>query len=191
MSIRTTARSSFVGDQTLYHPWGAVSPSFWGSAAVAELTSSSAPAESASVKDKIAAIGAVYAAQGPVPASILAEQLDAETVAACGEAHLYVAEIREVRGYLAHLAGDHRSAVGWYLHVVHMRAGLQGPQHPDTLGASRRAYSLWRNVPDADSIALGVELLATVTAVHGAEAEVSRHTRDHLAASANQAVPEH
>lgn len=176
-----------MGDQTLYHPWGTVSPSFWGSAAVAELTSSSAPAEAAPVKDKIAAIGAVYTAEGPGPASVLAEQLDAEIVAGYGEAHLHVAEIREVRGYLAHQAGDHRSAMGWYLHVVNMRAGLQGPHHPDTLGASRRAYSLWRHVPETDSIALGTELLSTVTAVHGVEAEVTRHTRDHLTAFASRA----
>ncbi|MEV5950431.1 hypothetical protein AB0L94_28785, partial [Streptomyces sp. NPDC051993] len=64
---------------------------------------------------------------------------------------------------------------------------LQGPQHPDTVGASRRAYSLWRNVPEVDAAPLGAELLTTVAAVHGGDSEVARHTRERLTALSQQA----
>ncbi|MEV5950340.1 hypothetical protein, partial [Streptomyces sp. NPDC051993] len=143
-------------DTTLYRPWGTVTPEFWGSAAVAELTTRTGAAPmAATVQERLAAVANTYTAGHPDQAAALAQQLDTEVTAEYGDAHLRTAEVREVRGYLAHLTGDHRSAVGWYLHVVRLRAGLQGPQHPDTVGASRRAYSLWRNVPEVDAAPLG------------------------------------
>ncbi|MFD9631951.1 hypothetical protein [Streptomyces violascens] len=177
-------------DDTLYRPWGTVTPEFWGSAAVAELTTGTGAVPAAgTVQERLAAIAHTYTTGHPEQAAALAQQLDAEVAAEYGDAHRHTAEVREVRGYLAHLMGDHRSAVGWYLHVVRLRAGLQGPQHPDTLGASRRAYSLWRNVPETDAVPLGTELLTTVTAVHGPDSEVTRHTRERLTELTQEAVP--
>ncbi|GGU44676.1 hypothetical protein [Streptomyces violascens] len=176
-------------DDTLYRPWGTVTPAFWGSAAVAELTTGTGPAPLAdTVQARLAAIAGTYTSGEPDRAAALAQELDGEVTSEFGAAHLRTAEVREVRGYLAHLTGDHHSAVSWYLHVVQLRAGLQGPQHPDTVGASRRAYSLWRNVPEADAVPLGIELLSTVTAVHGPDSAVAQHTRERLATLSQQAT---
>ncbi|MER5561163.1 hypothetical protein ABT071_21420 [Streptomyces sp. NPDC002506] len=189
MILHTLTGSSTMDDATLYRPWGTVTPTFWGSAAVAELIPGTGPAPlSGTVQERLAAVAHAYTADRPDQAADLARQLDAKVTAQYGDAHLRTAEVREVRGHLAHLMGDHRSAVGWYLHVVRLRAGLQGPQHPDTVGASRRAYSLWRNVPAADAVPLGSELLSTVTAVHGPESAVAQHTRDGLTALTEQAL---
>lgn len=63
--------------------------------------------------------------------------------------------------------------------------GLTKPTgHPDTKAATRRVYSLWRTVPDADAAVLGAELLGAITDIHGPEAAVVRRTRMRLQALA-------
>ncbi|MEV6312612.1 hypothetical protein AB0M10_29000 [Streptomyces sp. NPDC051840] len=117
-------------------------------------------------------------------AAWMAYELDTEVTEAQGPEHLDTVHIREVRAHLAYLAGDHVTALGWYLHTARLRATIQGPAHPDTEAATRRVYSLWRTVPDADAPALGVELLGAVTDIHGPDAAVARRTRRRLDALA-------
>ncbi|MEW1723861.1 hypothetical protein [Streptomyces sp. NPDC093109] len=167
-------------DEPQYGPWGMVTPTFWHGAAASD--DPSTPADADSVRTRLAAIPALVAAERPGDASALAEEIDRELTSAGREHTMDIVDVREVRGYLAHLLGDHSTAVGWYLHAVRLRAGLQGPTHPDTVQAARRAYSLWRTVPSPDARRLGPELLAAVTDIHGPEATVTRRTRERLAA---------
>ncbi|WP_437087364.1 hypothetical protein [Streptomyces sp. enrichment culture] len=145
-----------------------------------------APTALPDVPARIAVIAALTA-EGDLDQAVLhAEQLDtAYGAATAGTPTTALADIREVRGYLASLAGDTRAAVGWYLHALRLRAGLQGPSHPDTGAAVRRTYSLWRTVTDpALGQALGAELLATAVAVQGPDSAAARRIRAVLAAPA-------
>ncbi|WP_237539651.1 MULTISPECIES: hypothetical protein [unclassified Streptomyces] len=160
-----------------------VTPAFWHGAAAEPPTT--APAHPEPLRIRLTAIPALVAAERPGDAAALAEEIDRELTAA-GEHTMEVVDVREVRGYLAHLLGDHSTAVGWYLHAVRLRAGIQGPAHPDTVQAARRAYSLWRAVPASDARRLGAELLAAVSDIHGPEATVTRRTRERLAALSSE-----
>ncbi|MFD9033301.1 hypothetical protein ACFVZW_19430 [Streptomyces sp. NPDC059567] len=177
--------------EPLYRPWGTPTTDFWQTAVAIE-AGSSAPAagQSESVRERLVHV-AVAAANGNLDdATTLAEKIDRDATAEYGESNRNTIEAREVRGYLAHLRGDQNAAVGWYLHSVRLRAGVQGAGHPDTVEAARRAYSLWRSVPDGpDAQRLGVELLATVTDVLGADSAVADRTRDRLAMPRAQALP--
>ncbi|WP_216827149.1 hypothetical protein [Streptomyces globosus] len=178
----------------VFRPWGVVAAAFWTGAPgpTPDLPGptpeppAAAPPASAGPPDvpaRIAVIAAL-AAEGSVDQAVLhAEQLDtAYGAATAGTPTTALADIREVRGYLASLAGDTRAAVGWYLDALRLRAALQGPAHPDTGAAVRRTYSLWRTVADpALGQALGAELLATAVAVQGRDSAAARRIRAVLA----------
>lgn len=165
-------------DEALYAPWGSVTPAFW---TTADQGAQPAPAITTALRERLADVAAAAVAGQLDQAVRLATQLDQDVTTQYGEAHVHTIEVREVRGYLAHLMGDHAAAVGWYLHAVRLRAGVQGRTHPDTAQATRRAYSLWRAMPETgDRHRLGAELLTTVTDIHGPEAPVAHHTRKRL-----------
>ncbi|MFD8799920.1 hypothetical protein [Streptomyces atroolivaceus] len=168
-----------VEHEELFRPWGTVTPEFWGvqHEAQPEQAVARIPQVLRGHLTKIAA----KAASGLLPdAAWMAYQLDTEVTGEYGPEHLNTVHIREVRAHLAYLAGDHATSLGWYLHTARLRATIQGPDHPDTEEATRRAYSLWRTVPDADAPALGTEVLGAVTDIHGPEAAVARQTRKRL-----------
>ncbi|TLQ39014.1 hypothetical protein [Streptomyces marianii] len=164
--------------EPLYAPWGSVTAAFW-------MTADGAPAPTPAVlvalRERLAEVAAAAVAGQLDQAVRLATELDREITAQYGEPHIHTIEVREVRGYLAHLTGDHAAAVGWYLHAARLRSGVQGRSHPDTAQATRRAYSLWRAMPaTVDRHPHGVELLATVIDIHGPDAAVVHHTRKRL-----------
>ncbi|MFJ9792578.1 hypothetical protein [Streptomyces globosus] len=175
----------------VFLPWGVVTAAFWtagtpeppGPAPVPPAAVPSAPAGLPDVPARIAGIAALAAEGSLDEAALHAEQLDAAYGAATGGTPTTaLADIREVRGYLASLAGETRAAVGWYLHALRLRAALQGPAHPDTGAAVRRTYSLWRTVADPVlGQALGAELLATAVAVEGRGSTAARRIRAVLA----------
>ncbi|WP_284581936.1 hypothetical protein [Streptomyces sp. 2P-4] len=196
-----------MSESDLFRPWGVVTAAFWTGApgptpeppgptpeppgptpeppGPTPEPPAAAPPASAGPPDvpaRIAVIAAL-AAEGSVDQAVLhAEQLDTAYGAAAGTPATALADIREVRGYLASLAGDTRAAVGWYLDALRLRAALQGPAHPDTGAAVRRTYSLWRTVADpALGQALGAELLATAVAVQGRDSAAARRIRAVLA----------
>ncbi|MCX4799827.1 MULTISPECIES: hypothetical protein [unclassified Streptomyces] len=166
--------------EEVFHPWGTVSPAFWGAPALAPAEQPGPQRVPEVLRERLAAI-ATTAAEGRLQdATWMAYELDTEIAAKYGAEHLNVVHIREVRGHLAHLVGDHATALGWYLHTARLRATIQGPRHPDTDEATRRVYSLWRTVPTQDAHRLGTELLNAVTDIHGPDAPVALRTRRRL-----------
>ncbi|MFJ8863993.1 hypothetical protein ACIRD8_37060 [Streptomyces sp. NPDC102451] len=183
MSHETEGRLMHVEHEQLYRPWGTVTPAFWGLGHEASQEQAGARIPQV-LRGRLTDIAAT-AAGGRLPdAAWMAYQLDTEVTGEYGPEHLNTVHIREVRAHLAYLAGDRTTSLGWYLHTARLRATIQGPCHPDTEEATRRVYSLWRTVPDADAPALGTEVLGAVTDIHGPDAAVTRRTRKRLQALA-------
>ncbi|MFJ9079374.1 hypothetical protein ACIRO3_29650 [Streptomyces sp. NPDC102278] len=188
-----------MADQPLFRPWGVVDPRFWAGAEATEPTAGSPaadfPAEDSLVEDAVAVdntatvsddvaghLAEIQAAAAVdlARANILAEELDATTTAARGEAHIETIRIREVRAYLTLMTGHHESAVAWYLHVVRLHAGLHGPEHPETDLAVRRAYSMWKALPAPDAVRVAGDLIEVFTEVQGAGTRAVPRMREHL-----------
>ncbi|WP_190099817.1 hypothetical protein [Streptomyces griseoflavus] len=170
--------------EPLYRPWGTVTPEFWDAPGpgIAPLPSRIAPE---TLRARLAKVAEV-AQTGHLPdAAALAARLDENVTAEYGEPHLYTIQVREVRGYLAALAGDHPSGLSWYLHAAQLRVTIQGPRHPDVEEATRRAYSLWRAMPqEADRKRLGTDLLTIAGDIHGPDSPIARRIRERLYALA-------
>ncbi|GAQ53821.1 hypothetical protein [Streptomyces acidiscabies] len=158
-----------------FRPWGTVTPEFW--------SVSTPPGLSAeTLRARLVKVAEVAQSGRPADAAVLAEKLDQDVTREYGGFHLYTAQVREVRGYLATLTGDHSTGLAWYLHGAQLRATIQGADHPDVAAASRRAFSLWRAIP-SDNLErphLGAELLRVTTELHGEGAAVVRRTRECL-----------
>ncbi|MFD3538354.1 hypothetical protein ACFWUQ_02490 [Streptomyces sp. NPDC058662] len=153
------------------------SPAEAGAASHAEADS---PAGRAAGAEVLAAVMALAAAGDLGQASSRARRREEEVRRAFGDRHPELVDIGEVRGYLAHLAADHATAVRRYLDVLRLRAELHGPDHPDTELAVRRTYSLWRAVPAADALAVGPELLSTVVSLLGPASVAGLHIANRL-----------
>jgi hypothetical protein len=166
--------------EPFYHPWGTVTPEFW-----AAPDAGTAPPPPGLTPDRLRA-GLVMIAEiaqaGHLPdAAALAARIDQDATAEYGELHLHTIQVREVRGYLAALAGDHSSGLSWYLHAAQLRVTIQGPGHPDVEAATRRAYSLWRAVPpEPDRQRLGAALLTVATDIYGPDSPLVQHIRGRL-----------
>lgn len=171
-----------MSEQDLYLPWGTVTPTFWeGGSPKPSLPAAEPPPVPEAVRQELAAIAAAGAAGQLAEASASAHRLDVQITAQHGEAHLHTIQMREVRAHLAHLAGDHAGAVGWYLHTARLRATVQGGRHPDTAHATKLVYSLWRTLPPADAQRLVPEVLAAFTEIHGADSPAVIRTRRQIA----------
>ncbi|MFF6815209.1 hypothetical protein ACFZAG_35790 [Streptomyces sp. NPDC012403] len=166
--------------EPLYRPWGTVTPEFWDTPApgTASAPSGLAPETLRARLVKVAEV----AETGHLPdAAALAARLDQDVTAEYGELHLHTIQVREVRGYLAALAGDHPSGLSWYLHAAQLRVTIQGPGHPDVEAATRRAYSLWLAMPpEADRQRLGTDLLTVAGDIHGPDSQIVRRIRERL-----------
>ncbi|WP_328406389.1 hypothetical protein OHS70_38345 (plasmid) [Streptomyces sp. NBC_00390] len=169
-------------EQDLYLPWGTVTPTFWetGDSPRPSLPAAKPPPVPEAGQE-LATIAAAGAAGQLAEASASAHRLDAQITAQHGEAHLHTIQIREVRAHLAHLAGDHVGAVGWYLHTARLRATVQGGRHPDTAHATKLVYSLWQTLPPADAQRLGPEILAAFTEIHGPDSPAVIRTHRRIA----------
>jgi hypothetical protein len=166
--------------EPLYRPWGTVTPEFW--AAPEPGTAPPPPGLTPDVLRAGLVKVAEIAGAGHLPdAAALAARIDRDATAEYGELHLHTIQVREVRGYLAALAGDHSSGLSWYLHAAQMRVTTQGPGHPDVEAATRRAYSLWRAMPpERDRQRLGAALLTVATDIHGPGSPLVHHIRGRL-----------
>ncbi|MEU5811537.1 tetratricopeptide repeat protein [Streptomyces sp. NPDC047718] len=185
-----------MNDNEVFLPWGKVTANFWTTPAPSPTPSTTPPAppseparppapeppSDVDVPARIAAIVALAEAGRLDEAVLLAEQLDTEYAATPnGSTATATTDIREVRGYLASLTGDHQAAVTWYLHAVRLRASLHGPDHPDTGAAVQRTYSLWQTITDpALSHRLGTELLTTVLSIQGPHSPAARQIQSAL-----------
>jgi hypothetical protein len=188
-----------------YPPWGTVSPAFWHApsaphrpkaalpatrerrAAAPARTSHntespgdpSPPPPPEHYRARITALNALVNAQDSkslTTAAVEAERLDQEVTAEFGQHHGHTIQIRELRGWLAHLAGDHATATLWYLHTAAQQSLQSGPAHPLTRASLRRAAHIWFSVTDpAAATALGQDLLRLTAASDGSNSEMYRH----------------
>ncbi|MEW2267485.1 hypothetical protein ACGF5T_34590 [Streptomyces sp. NPDC047853] len=166
--------------EPIYRPWGTVTPEFWDTPApgVAPATTGIAPE---ALRARLVKITEIARTWHLPDAAVLAAQLDQDVTAEYGEWHLHAIQVREVRGYLAALAGDHASGLPWYLHATQLRVTIQGPGHPDVEAATLRAYGLWRAMPSqADRQRLGPDLLTIAGDIHGPDSRIVRRIRERL-----------
>ncbi|WP_149552866.1 hypothetical protein [Streptomyces marokkonensis] len=164
--------------EPLYRPWGTVTPEFWDAPASGAAPSPSRLAPE-TLRARLVKVAETARTGHLADAAALAARLDEDVTAEYGELHLHTIQVREVRGYLAALAGDHPSGLSWYLHAAQLRVTIQGPGHPDVEAATRRAYSLWRAMPpEADRQRLGADLLTIAGDIHGPDSQVVRHIRE-------------
>ncbi|WP_070015308.1 hypothetical protein [Streptomyces nanshensis] len=189
---------TMTGEQQ-YQPWGTVTPGFWQSAhaptyARAHAQHSSAPpppqqpprssGESTTpppperYRARIDAISAAARDADPTrraAAAVDAERLDEEITRGYGQHHIHTIQIRELRGHLAHMTGDHETAVRWHLHTAALHSTTAGPSHPLTRAALRRAAHLWlSSVSGSAAIPLGTALLE-LAAFGDTDSELHRH----------------
>ncbi|MCG0066001.1 hypothetical protein L0F81_22335 [Streptomyces tricolor] len=166
--------------EPLYRPWGTVTPEFWTSPAPGVGTAPQGLAAE-TLRARLVKVAEVAQHGRMADAVTLAAQLDQDVTAEYGEAHLHTVQVREVRGYLAALMGEHATGLAWYLHAAQLRVTVQGPSHPDVEAATLRAYSLWRAMPDEDERRrLAGDLLTVVTDIHGTDSLLARRVRDRL-----------
>jgi hypothetical protein len=165
--------------KALYRPWGRVTTKFWMTPA--GQTPSDAAMAPEAIRHRLAEIIDAARDTRLEEAFLLATQLDRDSVDQYGEGHMYTVQVREVRGYVAALAGDFAAGVGLYLHTARLRLSIQGPDHPEVEQATLRAYSMWRSMPpNEERSEVGTELLNTVVAIHGPHAPLAREIRDSL-----------
>lgn len=163
-----------------YRPWGTVTPEFWAAPAphTTPATSTLAPE---TLHARLVEVAETARAGNLPDAAALAARLDQDVTAEYGELHLHTVQVREVRGYLAALAGDHASGLSWYLHTAQLRVTIQSPGHPDVEAATLRAYSLWRAMPpQTDRQRLGTDLLTIATDIHGPGTPIVNRIRERL-----------
>ncbi|MGW2562269.1 hypothetical protein ACWCXB_24030 [Streptomyces sp. NPDC001514] len=162
-----------------YWPWGRVTSKFWATPA-GEPTSGTELAPD-TIRFRLEEVVSA-ARDGRIDdAAMLAGQLDRDTTDAYSEGHIYSVQVREVRGYVAALAGDFATGVRHYLHCARTRLTIHGHRHPDVEQSTLRAYSMWRAMPMTEErFVIGNELLGTAVAILGADAPLAREIRSNL-----------
>ncbi|WP_326690296.1 MULTISPECIES: hypothetical protein [unclassified Streptomyces] len=114
-------------------------------------------------------------------AAIEAEQLDQQITAEFGPAHSHTINMRELRGWLAHLMEDHATATRWYLHTSGLQAAVVGHHHSLTRASARRALFTWASVTDPqEKLSTGADVLAMLVATEGEDSKVVRNLRTRL-----------
>ncbi|MFF8809827.1 hypothetical protein [Streptomyces omiyaensis] len=115
-------------------------------------------------------------------AGVEAEKLDQELTALFGERHTYTVNIRELRGWLAFMTGDHGTATRWYLHTAGLNIGLLGPSAPQSQESVKRAIHLWQQVTDhAEIVRLGSDLASVTALVLGSDDQALRFVQGRVA----------
>ncbi|MFI7396187.1 hypothetical protein [Streptomyces tendae] len=115
-------------------------------------------------------------------AGVEAEKLDQELTLKYGQYHPYTVNTRELRGWIAHLAGDSGTAARWYLHTTGLQIALYGATHTETEGSVRRAIHTWQQIKDpAEVVPIGGDLAKVVTTVLGEDSDPARSIRARLA----------
>lgn len=114
-------------------------------------------------------------------AGVEAEKLDQEITEQYGQQHTHTVNIREIRGWLAHLAGQPEIAARWYLHTTGLQITLHGANHAHTEASIRRAVHTWQQVTDpAQVVQIGGDLAKAVAAVLGEGSDAARFVQARL-----------
>ncbi|MET8822542.1 hypothetical protein [Streptomyces rochei] len=117
-------------------------------------------------------------------AGVEAEKLDQELTQKYGQGHPHTVNIRELRGWIAHLAGDSETAARWYLHTTGLQISVHGPTHEQTQGSVRRAVHTWQQVTDPVAVVeIGSDLAKVVAAVLGPDSDAARFVQARVASS--------
>ncbi|MGA5643348.1 hypothetical protein ACPCTN_31980 [Streptomyces cinereoruber] len=158
------------------------------SVAAAAVSSSPSPQDGppAAYQDRINAVVAAFSRpddrEGLAAAAIEAEKLDQEFTAQYGQQHPHTVRLREIRGWLALLAGQPAVAARWYLHTTGLQIALHGAAHAETEGSVRRAVHTWQQVKDpAEVVQIGGDLAKVVTAALGGDSEAARYVQTRVA----------
>ncbi|MFD3874285.1 hypothetical protein [Streptomyces sp. NPDC058623] len=119
-------------------------------------------------------------------AAVEAALLDAQLTARYGERHPHTVNARELRGWLALLAGDPSTAARWYLHTAASNAALAGPTAPATIASTQRAVHCWSRVTDVDTLLeTGPSLASLVASALGPDDGTARYVSTRLAGHAS------
>ncbi|MER5780301.1 hypothetical protein ABT104_01040 [Streptomyces mobaraensis] len=142
----------------------------------------SPPPPPESYRERIAAIAAAFADPRDLPrlhaASVEAERVDQEFTAIYGDKHSHTIQIRELRGWVAHLLGRPEDAARWYLHTAGLQVHARGADDPLTQASAQRAVQHWRGIRDVRAQrAVGAELSALLATVMGESSEPYRTVR--------------
>ncbi|MGW2600038.1 hypothetical protein [Streptomyces klenkii] len=128
-----------------------------------------------------AAFNAPHDASALAEAGREAERLDEEITAQYGPEHVHTINIRELRGWLAYVKGEHSVATRWYLHTAGLQTAVWGAEHQSTQESARRAAHIWNAITDSrEALALGTELLTMLAAVTGEDSKTCRYVRKRL-----------
>ncbi|MBZ6475888.1 hypothetical protein [Streptomyces griseocarneus] len=140
------------------------------------------PAPPAEYQQRITAVTAAFAppvdAQRLASANLEAEKLDEEFTALYGASHSYTVQVRELRGWIAHLMDQPAVAARWYLHTTGLQMQVWGAAHEITRASADRAVQHWRGVTDsAERRSLATELLPMLATITGDHSEVYQTVR--------------
>lgn len=155
----------------------------------AAVSSSPSPGDGgppAAYQDRINEVVAAFSRpddrEGLAAAAIEAEKLDQEFTAQYGQQHPHTVRLREIRGWLALLAGQPVVAARWYLHTTGLQIALHGAAHAETEGSVRRAVHTWQQVKDpAEVVQIGSDLAKVVAAALGADSDAARYVQARVA----------
>ena len=185
----------------LYRPWGTVTPEFWDRPQPIQQTvpalrphepDSSPHPGSAKTADSSAEMPEAYRqgillvtsaftskdAQVLHSAVLEAERLDQAMTSEYGEQDLRTISVREMRGWLAHLTGQHEIASRWYLHTVGLLSSLVGSADERTRASAKRAVVTWLAVADETAAQrLAAAVLAMAEGVEGKESTSAKAVR--------------
>ncbi|MFD8706844.1 hypothetical protein ACFV1W_30290 [Kitasatospora sp. NPDC059648] len=176
-----------VHEQQLAGPWGTVTPEFWARPvppAPEQPAAVEASAEPAAMpeafRERITQLMATLSTPQTGVALLMAQaeaqRLDEEITAAYGPGHQHTINARELRGWIAHLQGDHATAARWHLHTTGLQAQATAVDHPQTKATAQRTYAMWKAIREpAERAAVGVEILPMLQAVTG---RASRPVKD-------------
>jgi hypothetical protein len=192
----------------LYRPWGTVTPEFWdrpqptqqavpaarpqqpdpsrpGSATAADGTAEMPEA----YRQGILQVTSAFSSKDPQvlhSAVVEAERLDQAMTSEYGEQDLRTISVREMRGWLAHLTGQHETATRWYLHTVGLLSSVVGTSDERTRASAKRAVATWLAIADqAVAQGLAPTVLTMAEDVEGKESASARAVRRRAYAEAS------
>ncbi|MFJ3365751.1 hypothetical protein [Streptomyces anthocyanicus] len=196
-------------NDVLYPAWGTVSSDFWDrtqppsrvlpAAGVQEAPQSGRPVtadQGAAEMPKayragILQVTSAFSSKDPqaIHAAVIeAERLDQAMTAEYGEQDLRTISVREMRGWLAHLTGQHETAARWYLHTVGLLAALVGSSDERTRASAKRAVATWLAIVDEAVLqGMAAPVLAMAMEVEGSGSAIERAVRRRASARERRA----
>jgi hypothetical protein len=193
-------------DDILCAPWGIVFPGFWDSrqptqqrvpaprqqefdpSSLSHRTTASGSSEEMpeAYREGILRVTSAFSSKDSKvlhSAGVEAEQLDRAMTSEYGERDLKTISMREMRGWIAHLTGQHELATGWYLHTVGLLSSLLGTFNERTRDSAKRAVATWLAIKDEEAVQrLAPAVLEVAESVEGRESTSAKAVRRRIGA---------